>query len=739
MRLLGSLPTTAMLLLTPMLLPSATVAATYFVDGACPVSGTGANLACGADGPLRTVMEAVQKVAQTVGYDPVTAPVTIDVRGSHDGFDGVYDEYVGLWGIGATAAPGWCSAAGSTTECKQDTDCPSGQTCKHGAYYDLNCTVANPCVIQGCPKSACGQDETPLISALKRRTDWTETGAGSGIWFRTMEARSEFNYDAQFNLSDSYDPGFVVIGDVQDGSRTFVQYSLAGDHDVAPADGRWSYDSTTHRVYLNPAGSANPNSQAAIWIPDRRSIVAHVGSPYSNPDVPAGSGHLNNLTFRRLVLEGARTVIFQSLENIGPEQRSNNLALDEVTLRYAHNMLMDTSGTVNLRLSNVLGEHAGRGTHVDMNAFGFRLFDIQGGTFDNLTVRHIGSAGVSGSCSNANLDRPYIDAPWSSAAGNFKCSNGNGFESKQSANVTVTHYTATDLMFSAFHFDETINGTLNGCNITRTELAIQANEYTPAAIDKLYNIVIAGCTIDDAGWNNVGAIILGTTDDVLPAGAFQYKVCNNFLSHVAHSGVTLDTLNSRGASIDQVKIWNNTIWGDRSALGYPCANGNCPWNTRGGGVVLNASVTGGVSNLEIRNNIFKDVGDSGLSVANVATTAAIIDGNLYHDATGQRQCAVRWKGTCYPTVSTFHSAQPTFEASALSEIDPQLMALSIVPPNLHLAAASGARNSGANLSAQFSSDIDGQPRPASGNWDIGADQYVTTLAAPVLLHAEPMN
>lgn len=717
----------------------AAAAATFFVDGGCPTSGTGAGVTCGTSGPLRTIMEAVQKGAQTAGFDPTTAPITINVRGAHGGFDGVYDEYIGLWGIGNTAAPGWCSAAGSTTECKQDSDCPGGQTCKHGAYYDLNCTATNPCVIQGCPAAACGQDETPLISGLHQRTDWVETSPGSGVWTRTMESRTEHNYDAQFNLSDTYDPGFLVLGNAQDNTRTFIQYSLGGDNDSAPADGRWSYATATHRVYYNPPGTVSPNSQIKVWVPNRRSILAHVGSPYSNPDVPAGSGHLNNVTFRRLILEGARTVIVQSLENIGPEQRAYNLVFEDMTLRYAHNLLMNTSGTANLRLSNVLGEHAGRGTHVDMNAFGFRLFDIQGGQFNNIAVRHIGSAGRTGSCSNVNLDRPYLDAPWSSASDNFKCANGNGFESKQSDNVTVTGYTATDLMFSAFHFDETINGTLNGCNITRTELGIQANEYTPANIDKLYNITITGCVIDDAGWNNVGAIILGTIDDTLPPGAFLFKVYNNVISHVAHSGITVDTLNSRGNTADRVKIWNNTIWGNRSTLGYPCPNGNCPWNTKGGGVVVNSGVTGGVPNFDVRNNIFKDVGDAGLSLANVPTSGALIDGNLYHDATGQRQCAVRWKGTCYTTVTAFHAAQPSFEAAAMNEVDPQLVAPAALPPNLHLNTSSPARSAAINLSSQFAVDMDGQARPASGSWDIGADQYGSTLVAPVLLDAVPMN
>ncbi|HVM95609.1 MAG TPA: hypothetical protein VMT89_04435, partial [Candidatus Acidoferrales bacterium] len=69
MRLLRLLPIIWLAWLPIGLFPSLATAATYFVDGGCPTSGTGANVVCGAGGPMRTVMEAVQKAAQSVGYD----------------------------------------------------------------------------------------------------------------------------------------------------------------------------------------------------------------------------------------------------------------------------------------------------------------------------------------------------------------------------------------------------------------------------------------------------------------------------------------------------------------------------------------------------------------------------------------------------------------------------------------------------------------------------------------------
>ena len=408
-------------------------------------------------------------------------------------------------------------------------------------------------------------------------------------------------------------------------------------------------------------------------------------------------------------------------------------------------MLALTFGTANVTWTNIVGELVGRGTHVDMSAFGLRMFDIQGGTFNNVTMRHIGSAGTNGGCANAGLDRPYLDAPWSSAADNYECTNGNGFESKQSNNVMVTNFTATDIMLSGFHFDETQTGTLDGCSVTRTEYGISANEFTSSSTShQLTNITIANCVIDDVGLLGVGAISLGTIDDVLAPGSFLFHIYNNFISDMAFAGILLDVQNSHGVSADQVKIWNNTISRDRSALGYPCPpnGGPCYYNARASGIVINPGVTGGVTNLDIRNNVFKDVTDTGVFIANVPISGAVIYNNLYQDTTGQRHCAVNWKGTCYSTVTAFHAAQSAFETNAVSEADPKFVNTSLTPPDLHIQSTSAARDHGATI-PQFTTDFDGQPRPQGATWDIGADEYWPTSpntppSAPTLLQVEPV-
>jgi hypothetical protein len=54
--------------------------------------------------------------------------------------------------------------------------------------------------------------------------------------------------------------------------------------------------------------------------------------------------------------------------------------------------------------------------------------------------------------------------------------------------------------------------------------------------------------------------------------------------------------------------------------------------------------------------------------------------------------------------------------------DAQFVSLPPGPIDLHLRDDAAAINGGVNLSADFVGDIDGQTRPATGAWDIGADE-----------------
>ena len=52
--------------------------------------------------------------------------------------------------------------------------------------------------------------------------------------------------------------------------------------------------------------------------------------------------------------------------------------------------------------------------------------------------------------------------------------------------------------------------------------------------------------------------------------------------------------------------------------------------------------------------------------------------------------------------------------------------------NVNLTVASPAIRAGANLSAYFSTDKAGYPRPATGAWDIGAYQYQRAINTGIM-------
>ena len=100
----------------------------------------------------------------------------------------------------------------------------------------------------------------------------------------------------------------------------------------------------------------------------------------------------------------------------------------------------------------------------------------------------------------------------------------------------------------------------------------------------------------------------------------------------------------------------------------------------------------------------------------------MIDDNLYYTTdAGSRQTSFGWRGTTYPSFSSYreHVDQDVHSRFA----DPELISLSL--RNLHLRAGSPAIAAGAVLSSGLTGrwDIDHQPRRSGGAIDIGADEY----------------
>ncbi len=151
---------------------------------------------------------------------------------------------------------------------------------------------------------------------------------------------------------------------------------------------------------------------------------------------------------------------------------------------------------------------------------------------------------------------------------------------------------------------------------------------------------------------------------------------------------------------------------------------------------MDAGVTA-VNTLDMRNNIIQGFNNGGLRMPNIATTGAVIDYNLYFGNSGP--AVASWKAATYATTAAFFAAQ-AFEQHGQAG-DPGFTDVTVSPPNLRIQTGSAAMDVGVDLSATFTTDMDGDPRPYGPAWDIGADEYRaagTPLAAPTLIEVVPV-
>jgi hypothetical protein len=131
----------------------------------------------------------------------------------------------------------------------------------------------------------------------------------------------------------------------------------------------------------------------------------------------------------------------------------------------------------------------------------------------------------------------------------------------------------------------------------------------------------------------------------------------------------------------------------------------------GSGVTNSTGLYWGGTGSSLTNNIF-----SGLTtfVVNQTGTMSGSDYNIFCNATGGGNTPFADNGTNFSTLATWRSA--TGQDAHSTTNAPLLNPTTYVP----LASDSVAHNQGDNLSAVFTTDSYGNPRPASGPWDIGA-------------------
>jgi hypothetical protein len=442
-------------------------AAVYVVDGACATSGAGTSLACGASGPFRTVNE---------GLEAMQSGDTLNVRGAHDGFDGVYFEQMNL----------------------TNTSSLGGRA--------LACTASERCTIQGCPAGTCPADEVPIIRGMRRRDDWTDEGGG--VFSRVMELTPELASSGDENNARSGDPIMVMEGSAD----PFTMLGYAGDDVTAPADGHWSFHPASRRLYVNPTGGAHPRD--VMQLPHYS-----YGLLAERPTA--------NVTIRNLAFEGTRLIGMQLTGQ--PLTPVSGMIVSDVRIGYfPRHGLRTTVAVPDITIERVTVEHGCRGMSWALDTgdgcFGLRLFSIHGGIVRGNVVRHMGATGEMRYSNPAAMPWPcaWCDAPWNVRSHTYASSTGVGINVKQTENALVEDNVVEDLSFGAIYVDTTRTSTIRRNRTMRTAWGIRQSNYTPApgfeeSYDDLYqdNCVerSEGCAVSvEASPNRPAGVPLATIE-----------------------------------------------------------------------------------------------------------------------------------------------------------------------------------------------------------------------------------
>jgi hypothetical protein len=646
-------------------------AAVYVVDGACPVSGTGSTLVCGPDGPFRTASE---------GIEAMGPGDTLNIRGAHDGFDGVYFEQLSV----------------------SDDSLLPGKA--------LGCSLTQRCVIQGCRAPVCPTDEQPVIRGMTLRSDWVSEGGG--VYRRIMEATPEPDGLER----DLFDPHLLMQGT----ATPLTMLAYAGDDVTTPADGEWSYHPATQIIFANPLGDADPVTE--IFVP-HYAFNVHIQDPSAY------------LTLQYLTFEGSRGRSIDA--HAEPPTTISGLVLRHLIQRYVPRHFILTNGARGLSIEDNLTEYGCRGMSWSEpqgdGCFGYRVFGATNSVIRRNVIRHLGAAGrrkLSGGINGWPCS--WCDPPWDDGEHTDVSASGVCINVKQTEGSTVEDNHCEDVSLGGIFLDVSRRVTVARNTLWRTRMAIGLSDFTPtngcpttATSEFCYNsdLVIRDNLIDESGLANIGAcaVSIDGGSERHDGAAFLAQVYNNLIAHPGFAGICLKS--ALGTPTSDVSVWHNTVYGARNVAGAEPSRGI---------VVRDAT-----SNVSVRNNALDGLTSDALVLTTTAAGGLSLDG----DVVGTAGCQVLWNvpdftqtpsgGTC-DTLATFAAANAPHEANGRTGAL-QFADVAAVPPDLHLTAGSVAIDAG--VSVDVDRDIDGEHRPFGASWDAGADEYydegtVTTTTTP---------
>jgi hypothetical protein len=246
---------------------------------------------------------------------------------------------------------------------------------------------------------------------------------------------------------------------------------------------------------------------------------------------------------------------------------------------------------------------------------------------------------------------------------------------------------------------------------------------TPIAFDTPW---VQSSVVNTTGTNWTGQDLAGQVTPSTGMGAFVritevsgtgYMFNNRLLQHVGQFSDTLTLIGNINSTKPTLYFLNNTLYGDGSSNGFNFG-------------IESGFSSGLADHVYVENNLF--VGGSTGTVWN-SYASSIVDTMVqnYNGFYGLTHMTASGHSSSLKIYNTIASLQADgYETGPGISSNPNFISGS----DLHLAGNSPAIGAGTNFTslniAALNVDVDGNPRPGSGKWDIGAYEYTGTIPPP---------
>jgi hypothetical protein len=261
----------------------------------------------------------------------------------------------------------------------------------------------------------------------------------------------------------------------------------------------------------------------------------------------------------------------------------------------------------------------------------------------------------------------------------------------------ATHYISIYTTSAARH-----SGVWNTTTAYRLEVSNDAAIWINSQYVRIDGLQVRVTSVNADGEEGVLVYYSGTGGDVRISNNIIRGVGSANSSYPYHNGI--EVYNDTGAS-GTLKIWNNIVYDFQMTSGshymasclHMSASGFTAYAYNNTTYGCNAGIYQNYSTVYAKNNI--------------------VQANLLKGFDGT-----------FASGSDYNISDMTSAPGSHSKTSTTVSFVNVTNRNFHLSSSdTAARGAGINLTSDpnlsFSTDIDGDPRPSSGAWDIGADKY----------------